>query len=179
MEQFSCSLQDKYPEIAAQWDHERNAPLKPDQVGFGSTKKVYWICPRGHSYQSRIDHRTVMRSGCPYCSNKKPIVGENDLLTLYPEIASEWMRIPHFYSAFYVYVYATGLCAAISLSRRILEEGESAVSDYRKFLSAGCSVPPIEALKLAGIDMSRPEPVRQALEVFRETVKKMHEVTGK
>ena len=96
-----------------------------------------------------------------------------------PEIASEWMRIPHFYRAFYVYVYATGLCAAVSLSDRILREGESAVRDYRKFLSAGCSVPPIEALKLAGIDMSRPEPVRQALEVFRETVKKMHEVTGK
>ena len=96
-----------------------------------------------------------------------------------PEIASEWMRIPHFYRAFYVYVYATGLCAAVSLSDRILREGESAVKDYRKFLSAGCSVPPIEALKLAGIDMSRPEPVRQALEVFRETVKKMHEVTGK
>ncbi len=95
------------------------------------------------------------------------------------EIASEWMRIPHFYRAFYVYVYATGLCAAVSLSDRILREGESAVKDYRKFLSAGCSVPPIEALKLAGIDMSRPEPVRQALEVFRETVKKMHEVTGK
>ena len=50
---------------------------------------------------------------------------------------------------------------------------------YRKFLSAGCSVPPIEALKLAGVDMSKPEPVRQALEVFRETVQKMHEVTGK
>ena len=96
-----------------------------------------------------------------------------------PEIASEWMRIPHFYRAFYVYVYATGLCAAVSLSDRILREGESAVRDYRKFLSAGCSVPPIEALKLAGIDMSRPEPVQQALEVFRETVKKMHEVTGK
>lgn len=96
-----------------------------------------------------------------------------------PEIASEWMRIPHFYTAFYVYVYATGLCAAVSLSDRILREGENAVKDYRKFLSAGCSVPPIEALKLAGIDMSRPEPVRQALEVFRETVKKMHEVTGK
>ncbi len=95
------------------------------------------------------------------------------------EIASEWMRIPHFYRAFYVYVYATGLCAAVSLSEKILQEGESAVKDYRKFLSAGCSVPPIEALKLAGIDMSKPEPVRQALEVFRETVRKMHEVTGK
>ena len=96
-----------------------------------------------------------------------------------PEIASEWMRIPHFYRAFYVYVYATGMCAAIALSRKILQEGESAVQDYRKFLSAGCSVPPIEALKLAGIDMSRPEPVRSALEVFRDTVRKMHEVTGK
>ena len=96
-----------------------------------------------------------------------------------PEIASEWMRIPHFYRAFYVYVYATGMCAAIALSRKILQEGESAVRDYRKFLSAGCSVPPIEALKLAGIDMSRPEPIRSALEVFRDTVRKMHEVTGR
>ena len=94
-----------------------------------------------------------------------------------PEIAAEWMRIPHFYRAFYVYVYATGLCAAVSLSEKILSEGESAVRDYRKFLSAGCSVPPIEALKLAGIDMSRPEPVREALEVFRESVRKMEEVT--
>ena len=93
-----------------------------------------------------------------------------------PEIASEWMRIPHFYSAFYVYVYATGLCAAVSLSEKILEEGESAVADYRKFLSAGCSVPPIDALKLAGIDMSSPEPVRKAMEVFRETVEKMKKV---
>ena len=96
-----------------------------------------------------------------------------------PEIASEWMRIPHFYRAFYVYVYATGLCAAISLSEKILREGENAVRDYRKFLSAGCSVPPIEALKLAGIDMSRPEPIRSAMEVFRKTVRKMHEATGK
>ena len=96
-----------------------------------------------------------------------------------PEIASEWMRIPHFYRAFYVYVYATGLCAAITLSRKILEEGEPAVQAYRKFLSAGCSVPPIEALKLAGIDMSSPEPVRQALEVFKETVRQMHEATNK
>ena len=90
-----------------------------------------------------------------------------------PEIASEWMRIPHFYRAFYVYVYATGLCAAIALSEKILNEGESAVRDYRKFLSAGCSVPPIDALKLAGIDMSSPEPIRRAMEVFRETVEKM------
>jgi len=90
-----------------------------------------------------------------------------------PLLDYEWMRIPHFYSAFYVYVYATGLCAAVSLSEKILQDGAPAVADYRKFLSAGCSVPPIEALKLAGIDMSSPEPVRLALEVFRETVEKM------
>lgn len=94
------------------------------------------------------------------------------------EIANEWMRIPHFYRAFYVYVYATGLCAAVSLSERILNEGESAVADYKKFLSAGCSVPPIEALKLAGIDMSSPEPIRKAMEVFKDTVARMKEVMG-
>ena len=85
-------------------------------------------------------------------------------------IGAEWMRIPHFYNAFYVYVYATGLCAATTLSARILEEGESAVRDFRRFLSAGCSVPPIEALKLAGIDMSDPEPIRRAMDVFKETL---------
>ncbi len=94
-----------------------------------------------------------------------------------PEIASEWMRIPHFYSAFYVYVYATGLCAAVSLSEKILTEGETAVQDYRKFLSAGCSVPPIEALKLAGIEMSSPEPIRKAMDVFRKTVRRMEELS--
>ena len=91
-------------------------------------------------------------------------------------IANEWMRIPHFYRAFYVYVYATGLCAAVSLSEKILIEGESAVKAYRKFLSAGCSVPPIEALKLAGIDMSKPEPIRKAMEVFKSTLERFKEV---
>lgn len=91
-------------------------------------------------------------------------------------IANEWMRIPHFYRAFYVYVYATGLCAAVSLSERILSEGESAVADYRKFLSAGSSVPPIEALKLAGIDMSSPEPLRKAMSVFKDTLEKFKAV---
>lgn len=91
-------------------------------------------------------------------------------------IANEWMRIPHFYRSFYVYVYATGLCAAVSLSDKILKEGSKAVADYRKFLSAGCSVPPIDALKLAGIDMSSPEPVRQAMEVFKATLDQFREV---
>jgi len=91
-------------------------------------------------------------------------------------IGNEWLRIPHFYRSFYVYVYATGLCAAVSLSERILNEGESAVKDYRKFLSAGSSVPPIEALKLAGIDMSKPEPIRAAMNVFKDTLEKFKAV---
>ncbi|MBE5768278.1 MAG: oligoendopeptidase F [Clostridiales bacterium] len=91
-------------------------------------------------------------------------------------IGNEWMRIPHFYRSFYVYVYATGLCAAITLSDKILNEGQKAVEDYRKFLSAGSSVPPIEALKLAGIDMSSPEPIRKAMEVFKATLEQFKAV---
>lgn len=85
-------------------------------------------------------------------------------------IANEWMRIPHFYRAFYVFVYATGICAAITLSERILNDGAEGVAAYKRFISAGGSVPPIDALKLAGIDMSSPKPIRRALEVFKETL---------
>ncbi len=85
-------------------------------------------------------------------------------------IADEWLRIPHFYRAFYVYQYATGFSAAVYLANRILTEGEAAVKDYFKFLSAGSSVPPIEALKLAGVDMAKPEPVLSAMQVFKDTL---------
>ena len=85
-------------------------------------------------------------------------------------IQNEWMRIPHFYNAFYVYVYATGLCAAISLSEKILHGGPDAMVAYRRFLSAGCSVPPIEALKLAGVNMEEKQPLQDAMKVFEETL---------
>ncbi len=88
-------------------------------------------------------------------------------------IQVEWMRIPHFYRAFYVYKYATGFSAAVFLANRILTEGEPAIRDYYKFLSAGGSLPPIEALKLAGVDMSSPEPIRSAMQVFRQTTKRL------
>ena len=87
-----------------------------------------------------------------------------------PIIDAEWMRIPHFYRNFYVYQYATGFSAAVAIATRILEEGESAVKDYRKFLSAGCSVPPIQALRFAGVDMENPDTVKNALQVFADTV---------
>lgn len=88
-------------------------------------------------------------------------------------IAMEWARIPHFYYNYYVFQYATGYCAAIALSRRILREGESAVKDYLGFLSGGCSKSPIELLKGAGVDMTSPEPVNQAMALFGELLDEM------
>jgi oligoendopeptidase F len=74
----------------------------------------------------------------------------------------EGLRIPHFYNAFYVYKYATGISASIALSERILGGGEREREDYFAFLRSGGSRFPIEALKVAGVDMSSPEPVRAA-----------------
>ena len=88
-------------------------------------------------------------------------------------IAMEWARIPHFYYDYYVFQYATGYCAAIALSRRILAEGESAVKDYIRFLSSGCSKSPIELLKDAGVNMAGPAPVEQALQLFDELLTEM------
>lgn len=93
-----------------------------------------------------------------------------------PEIDIEWARIPHFYTAFYVYQYATGYSAAIALSRRILQEGKPAVDDYIRFLSGGYSNYPIELLKEAGVDMSTKEPVNQALKLFEELLDQMEEL---
>lgn len=92
------------------------------------------------------------------------------------EIELEWAKIPHFYTPFYVYQYATGYSAAIALSRRILKEGAPAVEDYKKFLSSGSTKSPIELLKIAGVDMSTKEPVQQALNLFRELLDEMEEL---
>ncbi len=89
------------------------------------------------------------------------------------EIAMEWARIPHFYFDYYVFQYATGYSAAIALSRKILSEGERAVEDYLSFLSGGCSKSPIELLKCAGVDMTSPEPVKQALDLFGQLLDEM------
>ena len=91
-------------------------------------------------------------------------------------IAMEWARIPHFYYNYYVFQYATGYSAAIALSRRILAEGEPAVKDYLNFLSGGCSKSPIDLLKGAGVDMTSPEPVNQALQLFGDLLDEMEEL---
>ncbi|MDO4746639.1 MAG: oligoendopeptidase F [Bacillota bacterium] len=81
-------------------------------------------------------------------------------------IRYEWARIPHFYNAFYVYKYATGYSAATAISNKILAEGKSAAEDYISFLKTGECDYPIELLKIAGVDMSTPEPIVKAMDAF-------------
>ena len=82
------------------------------------------------------------------------------------EIALEWSRIPHFFYNYYVFQYATGFSAAVVIANRILEKGAPAVADYKRFLSSGSSTDPISLLKIAGVDMSSPEPINEALKLF-------------
>lgn len=94
------------------------------------------------------------------------------------EVANEWMRIPHFYTPYYVYKYATGFCAAVALARGILSGDPQKVADYRRFLTLGGSLPPIEELKVAGVDMSTPQPVCEALDYFAELVMEYREMAS-
>lgn len=91
-------------------------------------------------------------------------------------IAMEWARIPHFYTPFYVYQYATGFAAAVAISERILELGKPAVDGYMEFLSSGSSDYPIEVLKKAGVDMSRPEALEGAFLVFEKLLDQFEEL---
>ncbi len=87
-----------------------------------------------------------------------------------PEIAYEWARIPHFYRAFYVYKYATGIISAISIAERIYNEGAPAVEDYFKFLSSGGSDSPVELLKLAGVDLTKKDAFEAAMASFKDAL---------
>jgi len=112
-----------------------------------------------------------------YLQLNKDYFGEGTVVD--EDIAIEWARIPHFYRHFYVYQYSTGFSAAMALSRRILTEGEPAVRDYLKFLSGGCSTDPITLLKIAGVDMSTPDPVNSALEQFGELISELEALVEK
>ena len=79
-----------YPCLAQEWDREKNGALTPQQVTPASNRKVWWICPLGHSYPAVVSSRTMSGSGCPYCANKKVLPGFNDLATLEPELAGQW-----------------------------------------------------------------------------------------
>lgn len=90
----------------------------------------------------------------------------------------EGLRIPHFYTAFYCYKYATGISAAIALSERVLSGGEKERNEYLSFLSSGGSKYPIESLRKAGVDMSTPEPVKKATEYFGKLLDEFKSIRG-
>ena len=114
-----------------------------------------------------------MLSALYHTLNQKYYGGET---IIDPLIDIEWARIPHFYSSFYVYQYATGISAASALVRRILQEGQPAVDRYLNFLRSGSSDYSINLLKKAGVDMTSPEPVRQALQLFESHLTQMEEL---
>lgn len=91
-------------------------------------------------------------------------------------IKYEWARIPHFYRGFYVYQYATGYSAATAISKKILTEGPEARDNYIEFLKSGSSDYPVELLKIAGVDMSGPEPIRMAMETFKNLVDELEKL---
>ena len=91
-------------------------------------------------------------------------------------VAIEWARIPHFYYGFYVYQYATGISAAAALAKGIIEEGDAAVERYLNFLRGGGSATSIQLLQGAGVDMTSPAPVHQALDVFDALIAQMEKL---
>ena len=84
------SLKDKFPNLAKEWDYDKNGDLKPENISYGSAQKIWWICPLGHEYEARPNDRTSRNSNCPYCANQKVLKGFNDLKTLNPKLAKEW-----------------------------------------------------------------------------------------
>lgn len=84
------SLATEYPSIAKEWDAAKNVPLLPTQVISGTRRKVWWRCPNGHSWRAAVYSRTTLGTGCPVCTGRQALAGENDLATLYPDIAAQW-----------------------------------------------------------------------------------------
>ena len=83
-------LASRYPGLAAQWDRERNGRLTPEDVLPGTKRRVWWICERGHRWQSSVASRTWGGSGCPYCAGRKVLPGFNDLASRFPALAVQW-----------------------------------------------------------------------------------------
>lgn len=108
-----------------------------------------------------------------YGLNKKYF---GEAVTIDEDIAMEWSRIPHFYSSFYVYKYATGFSSATAIAEKILTEGKPAVDKYLEFLKSGGSNYPLELLKIAGVDLSTPQPIQDALDVFEKTMDELEEL---
>ena len=155
------------------------------------SKKIYLLNQRLERIRSTV-YRQVMFASFERTVHERSAKGEpttaddlsriwHDLNVKYfgpemivdPLIDMEWARIPHFYSPFYVYQYATGYSAAASLSQKIINEGKPAQDRYLKFLSSGGSDYSIDLLKKAGVDMSTPQPILDAIALFEKTLDEM------
>ncbi|MCI9007069.1 MAG: oligoendopeptidase F [Lachnospiraceae bacterium] len=129
-----------------------------------------------HNMQKQGETLTADRLCEVYYGLNRLYFGEN--MCVDREIEMEWARIPHFYTPFYVYQYATGFSAAIALSGKILKEGASAVEAYKNFLKGGSSRYPLELLRMAGVDMEQKKPVEDALGVFARYLDEMERLAG-
>lgn len=99
-----------------------------------------------------------------------------ELVVLDPEVKYGWSRIPHFYNAFYVYKYATGIASAVSIAGRILDGDKETANAYMTFLKSGGSEPPLELLRGVGVDLLKPEPIRELLSLFDDLVRQLEEL---
>ncbi|MCX7569782.1 oligoendopeptidase F [Tumebacillus sp. DT12] len=130
----------------------------------------------------KICHATIEEGGALTADVLREIYGDLNKkyygpdLVIDDELHNEWSRIPHFYNSFYVYKYATGFAAAIALGRQIMGEGAPAVERYLNFLSGGSSKDPLDLLKGAGVDMSSPQPIHDALQVFKERLAELEQL---
>lgn len=129
--------------------------------------KAHELAGQGKTLTAEVLNDLYYQLNCDYYGNAVEVD---------KEIAIEWSKIPHFYYNFYVYQYATGYSAAMALYRKILEGGQTAVDNYIQFLSSGCSDTPIELLKLAGVDMTTPEPIDDAMQIFGKLMEELEEL---
>ncbi len=133
-------------------------------------RDVHALCAKGEPLTAEVLNKTYMKLIRAYFG---PKVHKDK------QIAYEWMRIPHFYTNFYVYKYATCISAASAIVKRIETEGEAYVSQYIDFLKCGGSKSPLDSLMVAGIDMSDPSVVDGAIEDFASAIKQFREIYSK
>lgn len=168
--------------------------LKKAENAGDTNMKKYLLAMRANDILATLHRQTMFAEFELKChemvENGTPLSAENlrktyrELLELYfgPKMHfeensdMEGLRIPHFYNAFYVYKYATGISAALALAKRVTEGGEAEKEDYFKFLKSGGSRYPIESLKVAGVDMSSSQPVQDALDVFAGLVDELEKL---
>jgi len=88
---YDYCIENNKQTLLEQWDKEKNYPLTPQDVSYGSRKEIWWRCEQGHKWRASIRSRVIQHAGCPYCTGKKVVSGENDLAAMYPEIAAQWI----------------------------------------------------------------------------------------